>query len=97
MWFALLSSKAENKAISNEGIMSPWVSDNPRPEQSHWALHMDDFSLNDVPRDRLKLKVMVLLPFVRADLKSSNKNKLNARFFHTPKRERTAPSTFTRF
>lgn len=87
MWFALLPSKAENKAISNEGIISPWVSDNPRQEQSHWALHMHDFSLNAVLRDCPKLKVIVLLPFVRADLKSSNKNKLNPRFFHTPKRE----------
>lgn len=77
--------------------MSPWVSDNPRQEQSHWTLHMDDFSLNDVPRDRPKLKVMVLLSFVKADLKSSNKNKLNPHFFHTPKHEWTAPSTFTQF
>lgn len=87
IWFVLLSSKAENKAISDEGIMSLWVSDNPRQEQSHWTLHMDHFSLNDVPRDHPNLKVMVLLPFVKADLKSSNKNKLNPRFLHTPKCE----------
>lgn len=79
--------RQRTRLISNEGVTSPWVSDNPRQERSHWALHMDDFSLNDVPRDRPKLKVTVLLPFVKADLKSSNKSKLNPRFFHTPKRE----------